>query len=300
MNARSDVSVVIPTYRRGAVLLQTIDYLLAMSDRPAEILIVDQTEEHEPTVGERLVALDKQGAIRWIRLQSPSITRAMNCGLMQARQALVLFLDDDIRPEPGLIEAHAARHSGQADILVAGRVIQPWEEGVSIPGGGVFRFCGTRAAEIDEFMGGNFSLRRDTALALRGFDENFVRVAYRFEAEFAHRFRSTGRKIFFEPAACLHHLKAASGGTRTFGEHLTTSRPDHAVGAYYYALRIGQGGRGLFEFLVRPMRAATTRYHLRHPWQIPLTLIAECRGMIWAASLAIRGPRLLNLEPGHD
>ena len=225
MNVASDISVVIPTYRRGDVLLQTIDYLLAMPDRPAEILIVDQTEQHQTGVGERLAALDSQGTIRWIVLRPPSITRAMNCGLIQARQALVLFLDDDIRPDPGLIEAHVARHRDAADILVAGRVIQPWEEGMPIPDDGVFRFCGTRAAEINEFMGGNFSLRRDTALALGGFDENFVRVAYRFEAEFAHRFRAAGKKIFFEPAACLHHLKAASGGTRTFGEHLTTCAP---------------------------------------------------------------------------
>ena len=38
-------------------------------------------------------------------------------------------------------------------------------------------------------MGGNFSVRRDIALRLGGFDEQFVRVAYNFEAEFAHRLR---------------------------------------------------------------------------------------------------------------
>ena len=67
-------------------------------------------------------------------------------------------------------------------------------------------------------MGGNFSIRKDVALRLGGFDQNFVRVAYRFEAEFARRYTSDGRQIWFDPRACLHHLKehdgepAASGG----------------------------------------------------------------------------------------
>jgi hypothetical protein len=132
-------------------------------------------------------------------------------------------------------------------------------------------------------------VRRDLALALGGFDENFVKVAYRFEAEFAHRWRGGGRRIRYAPAACLHHLKVASGGTRSYGEHLTTWRPDHAVGAYYYGLRTGAVG----EFLGRPLRAVATRYHLRRPWRIPATLVAELRGMAWAIGLYLRGPRLL-------
>jgi hypothetical protein len=124
---------------------------------------------------------------------------------------------------------------------------------------------------------------------LHGFDENFVRVAYRFEAEFAHRFVATGRRIWFEPAACLHHLKAG-GGTRTWGEHLTTWRPDHAVGAYYYSLRTGAWR----EFAGRPLRAASTRYHLAHPWRVPGTLFAEFSGMAWALALFLRGPRTIS------
>jgi GT2 family glycosyltransferase len=136
-------------------------------------------------------------------------------------------------------------------------------------------------------MGGNFSVARRSAIDAGGFDENFVRVAYRFEAEFAHRWRALGRRIWFEPSACIHHLKAGSGGTRSFGEHLTSWRPDHAVGAYYYSLRT----RAWREFTARPLRAVTTRYHLAHPWRIPGTLLAEFGGMAWALRLFLRGPR---------
>lgn len=299
MKTTLPVSIAIPTYCREQVLLDTLGYLLNLSPAASEILVLDQTESHEAATEQRLEALHLAGDIRWIRLAVPSIPQAMNRGLLESREDLVLFLDDDIRPEPELIAAHQAAHAAHADVLVAGRVIQPWEEGRDFSSDGEFRFAGIKPAWIRQFMGGNFSVPRAAALALGGFDENFVRVAYRFEAEFAYRLRAAGGRIYFEPTACLHHLKAAGGGTRTFGEHLSTWRPDHAVGAYYYALRARDEGRGLLEFAIRPIRSVITRHHLHRPWWIPLTLFAETRGMVWALYLSLRGPRLLKTEESH-
>ncbi|WP_395686629.1 glycosyltransferase family 2 protein [Caenimonas koreensis] len=285
------LSIAIPTYRREEVLVATIEYLLALKPPACEILILDQTETHTTETHARLNSLAECGAIRWLRLQPPSIPAAMNVGLLEATHDIVLFLDDDVRPEPELIEAHLQAHAVHLDGLVAGRVIQPWQEGIDF-GARIeqdFHFASTAPAFIHEFMGGNFSVRREVALQMGGFDENFVKVAYRFEAEFAARFVARGGLILYEPRACLHHLKEVAGGTRTFGEHMTTWRPDHAVGAYYYSLRCGQ----LHDFVVRPCRAIATRYHLKHPWRIPATLLAELGGMFWALRLYVRGPKRL-------
>lgn len=285
------VSVVVPTYQREKVLLDTLDFLVGLASPPSEILVIDQTEAHEPETVRSLTARDLQGQIRWIKRTMPSIPQAMNCGLLAARHEVVLFLDDDIRPEEGLVARHACAHATYADVIVAGRVIQPWEEGQEARLDAPFHFASTNEAWISEFMGGNFSVRRAAALALGGFDENFVRVAYRFEAEFAHRAIAMGARIFFEPRACIHHLKVSAGGTRSYGEHLTTVRPDHAVGAYYYILRTWNGWRSLKDFLFRPLRSIVTRHHLRRPWFIPNTLISELRAMLWALSLFARGAR---------
>lgn len=290
MSERLPISVAIPTYRREGVLLNTLRDLLVLA--PAEIIVLDQTEQHEPATEQALRQLDDAGQIRWLRLGTPSIPQAMNRGLLEAREDLVLFVDDDIRPAPNLLTAHVEAHMAHADVLVAGRVTQPWETDPP-PAIDRFHFNCVDAAWTDRFMGGNFSLRRGTALTLGGFDENFVRVAYQFEAEFAHRFCRNGRRIRFEPRAHLYHLKTGSGGTRTYGEHLTTWRPDHAVGAYYYGLR----SCALGEFFSRPVRAIATRFHLRHPWRIPGTLLAEVGGMLWAIGLYMRGPRRLRKRP---
>jgi len=284
------ITVAIPTYRREQVLLDTLHYLLSLRQPPAEILVLDQTEQHEAATTARLSELANDASIRWVRLTEPSIPKAMNQGLLLATQEVVMFADDDIRPEHGLLVEHLAAHRAHEDVIVAGRVIQPWEEGVDLSGETNFRFAGLRSAWIREFMGGNFSVRRSAALELGGFDENFVRVAYRFEAEFAHRFCASGRRIWFEPNACLHHLKDAAGGTRTYGDHLTTWRPDHAVGAYYFALRTG----GWRELLARPARSVLTRFHLRRPWRILGTLWAEARGLLWALRLVAQGPSYID------
>src|SRR5438552_2540889 len=116
------LSVVIPTYRRESVLLDTLDYLLALNPAPAEIIVLDQTEKHEDATERRLNALHDAGKVRWLRLATPSIPRAMNRGLQEATQEIVLFLDDDIRPEAELIAAHHAAHQAHPGVLVAGRV----------------------------------------------------------------------------------------------------------------------------------------------------------------------------------
>jgi GT2 family glycosyltransferase len=288
------ISIVVPTYRRDRVLVATIGHLLELDPAPAEILVVDQTERHEETVEYMLRNWEAAGAIRLMRLVEPSITRAMNRGLYGARQTSVLFIDDDIVPESGLVEMHwrALERTGAA--LIAGRVIQPWQEGKDFSKHGDFHFASTQAGWIREFMGGNFTVRREIALKLGGFDEQFVSVAYRFEAEFAHRLRQSGHRIFYEPTACIHHLRVSEGGTRTFGDHLRSFKPNHSVGAYYYILRTWSGRQSLVQLLRRPVRSIATQHHLRRPWWIPATLVAELSGMGWALILAAQGPRYLS------
>jgi GT2 family glycosyltransferase len=285
MEGSVPLTIAIPTYRREQVLIDTIECLLRLDPRAAEILVLDQTVDHQQPIEALLRQWDREGKIRWLRLREPSIPGAMNHGLLEARQDVVLFLDDDIVPYPDLVGAHAKAHRAHSR-LVAGRVLQPWDGEILSAA-----WADKQFASIEGFMGGNFSLRRNDAIRLGGFDENFVRVAYHFEREFADRWRAEGGKIAFCPQAAIRHLKASAGGTRTFGEHLTTLFPAHSVGAYYYLLRSQRAGGRIREFFARPFRAVMTRHHLRRPWWIPITLVAELAGMTWALVLYARGPR---------
>ena len=293
------MSIAIPTYRREQVLIDTLESVFALCPPADEILVLDQTEAHSAPVESALKELARSGRIRHLRLSSPSIPAAMNAALKAAAGDVVLFLDDDVLAEPRLTSAHLSAHRENGAAVVAGRVIQPWQEGLDFSKEIKFHFAGIKSAWIQEFMGGNFSIRRETALKLGGFDENFVGAAYHFEAEFAFRLRRAGLTIYYEPEACIHHRKVSSGGTRTFGEHLRTAAPAHSVGAYYFVLRTWRCEGSTRALLFRPICAIATRHHLRRPWFIPLTVLAELRGLFWALALACRGPRYgFPVDPG--
>lgn len=311
----SAVSVVLPTYRRGPVLLQTLRHLAELPDPPGEILVMDQTGEYPEDVQRTLQALEQAGQIRRLRLPYPSIPRAMNTGLREARGRIVLFLDDDILPDPGLIGAHAAAYQRDPEAwAVAGRVLQPEEgdgqggrcmEPVLRTGSGLrqdldFRFNGVSPAWVTNVMAGNLSVLREKALASGGFDENFIPpVSYRFETEFAKRLIAAGGRIRFEPAASIRHLRAPCGGTRSRGSHLTSASPVHGVGDYYYALRCGRRWERVAYMARRPLREVCTRFHLRHPWYIPVKVAGELRALWWAFRLYRAGPKRLqrSLDP---
>ncbi len=334
------LSIVIPTYGRDNVLCDTIRALIALETRADEIVVVDQTPEHESATAERLAAWEAEGRIRWIRHQPPGTVGAMNRGVMEAKGEIVLFLDDDIVPDGNLIQKHLEayqkhpeawavvgqgiqegkaesrkqiaeieRHSGNTDgtekfpnrvhashlqrflpiIQLSAFSFQLLNQDLD------FDFNGTDPAWVENVMAGNLSVRRERFLQLGGFDENFTPpVAYRFETEFAKRLIAAGGRIRFEPAASIRHLRVPSGGTRSRGSHLTSGSPIHGVGDYYFALRCGRGWQRLSYILRRPFREVCTRFHLRHPWWIPLKFVGELRA-IWAAwRLYRKGPKLLH------
>ncbi|MCP9900247.1 glycosyltransferase [Cyanobium sp. Cruz CV13-4-11] len=287
------LSVAIPTYGRDQVLVDSVAALLALDPPPFELLVVDQTPRHDPDCEARLGAWQAEGRIKWLRLPAPSITGAMNVALQEARGERVLFLDDDILPDPELLNAHERAGGADPNAMLAGRVLQPWHQGQSDPEDGPFLFNSLRPRSVEEFMGGNVAIPRRLALELGGFDQNFVRVAYRFEAEFAFRWRQAGHPIQYVPGALIHHLRAERGGTRSYGKHLTTVKPDHAVGRYYFQLRTQPLPAALAGCLRGWLGSVRSRHHLRHPWWIPPTLVAEGRGLLWALRLQRKGPALL-------
>ncbi|MFM7264424.1 MAG: glycosyltransferase [Cyanobium sp.] len=293
------LSVAIPTYGRDEVLADSISALLALQAEAWELLVIDQTPRHSEAVDRLLHSWHSEGRLRWIRQSPASITAAMNRALLEAQGSHVLFLDDDILPDPELLRSHQQAVARNPGTMIAGRVLQPWHRGAADPHDAPFGFNSTIARPLQEFMGGNVCMPRAEAMALGGFDQNFVRVAYRFEAEFAHRWRQAGHAIRYEPSALIHHLKAERGGTRSYGLHLTTLRPDHAVGRYYFLLRTLPGRTALPTAAATWISTVRSRHHLRQPWWIPLTLIAELRGFLWALQLHARGPRRIPRQPAR-
>ena len=118
------ITVAIPTYNRGAIVVETVRRLFALTPPPDAIVVVDQSAERN----EQLSRWDAEGRIRLIRLDAPSIPHAMNVALQAATTPLVLYLDDDVEPSPHLLAAHAAAHRDHGATAVVGQILQPGEE----------------------------------------------------------------------------------------------------------------------------------------------------------------------------
>jgi GT2 family glycosyltransferase len=219
----------------------------------------------------------------------------MNEALLAAATPVVLYLDDDVEPAPHLIAAHERAHADGAIWAVVGQILQPGEEPRHFeqPEDDLeFHFNHDAGCFVANVMAGNLSVKRERAIGIGGFDENFVGVAYRFETDFALRLVAAGGKVWFSPEAGLRHLKLASGGLRSFGDHRSSPSPAHSVGDYYFAIHHRPP---LWRYALRRLRKnAVTRYHLRHPWTIPTKVIGELRGLLLARTLARAGRHLLD------
>lgn len=297
-----DVTVAIPTFEREQVLVDTVRACLADSQPAGQIIVVDQTRQHNCETERALQSWHDAGQILWERQALPSVPKAMNHSLITATRPLVLFLDDDIVPQPGFIAAHAAAH-GDPDLwAVVGQIIQPWQEpsDVPIPESNDtlcvdfdFPFHTSRKSDLQNVMAGHLSVVRERALDVGGFDENFKGAAYRFETEFARRLRRAGGRISFDPGASIRHLRVQRGGTRSYGNHLASASANHGVGDYYFALLHGWKLEVIQYVTRRMFREVCTRFHLKRPWFIPVKLVGEIRALCWACQLKRRGPALL-------
>ena len=234
------ITIAIPTYNRGAILVETIERLLTLTPRADAIVIADQTKAHPVDVASRLGDWEREGVIRWMRLPEPSIPRAMNDALEAATTDLVLFFDDDLIPDTNIVAAHVNAHGNEEVWAVAGQVLQPGEDPTHHQSPITpldFRFNSTHSQFITNVMAGNLSVKRHRALRIGGFDENFVGAAYRFETDFAMRIANAGGKIWFEPKASIRHLQLQTGGLRSYGDHRSAPVPAHSAGDYYFALQ---------------------------------------------------------------
>lgn len=302
MESSEPITIVIPTFEREEALLQTLAALKALDPKVHEIIVVDQTMQHHRDTENQLRRWVDDGSIGWIRMKRPSIPAAMNKGLRYASHNLVLFLDDDVLPGASLLAGHVEAHQLHEDCWASvGQVIQPWQEPEEIHAPRLkrgleldfdFPFHSTRDAATTNVMAGNLCVDRVRALSIGGFDEHFSGPAYRFETDFARRLIEAGGQIRFAGSASIRHLRARRGGTRSYGNHLTSASPIHGFGDYYYAFRHGTRRQAWAYSLRRLFREVTTRFHLLHPWWMPVKFVGELRALSVGRKTARLGPKL--------
>ena len=105
------VSIVLPTYNRGAFLADAIESVRAQSCTDWELLIVD-----DGSTDDTLAAVPADARIRVIaRPHTGNVAAVRNAGLDAARGAFIGFLDSDDRWRPDKLTRQLARLQGRSD-----------------------------------------------------------------------------------------------------------------------------------------------------------------------------------------
>lgn len=107
-----DVSVVIPTFNRAALLHRTLPALMAQTGGlDYEVIFVSNGSSDETEDFLRAAEREYPGRLRYYRIDptgGPSAPR--NFGIRQATSDIVIILDDDVLPDPGLVRGHYDFH----------------------------------------------------------------------------------------------------------------------------------------------------------------------------------------------
>jgi glycosyltransferase involved in cell wall biosynthesis len=195
------VSVIIPTFRRDALLERCLDAVIqqTLDSSAYEIIVVDgASQEKTKKLVEQFAAETAQPAIRYLATEgNKGPAAARNLGWRSAASSLIAFTDDDCIPERDWLEKGVAA-AGPGIDGVSGRVVVPLgykpsdhELNVSFQG---------RA----EFVTANCFYRKKVLEEAGGFDERFAK-AWREDADLFFTLLKLNYRLVSAPEAVVIH-----------------------------------------------------------------------------------------------
>lgn len=291
---RRTLSVIVPTYRKRDLLATTLKALEAQTYPMdlVEVIVVDDCSNDETagflkglSTSFRLVPLAHE--------VNKGRAAARNTGIRAAVGELVVFLDDDMRAEPGLLASHVACHDEHPGSVVIGNALTAPELGPSnvfayLDSRGVHKLSPDVRMPARYFMTNNSSVPREALLEAGLFDECFR--SYGFEdMEIAFRLEEVaGLAFWYCPEAVAYHIhyhslddllsKRLEGARSSLG-HLLAKHPDRARDlSVELLLPVSASDRPALR-----IRKFLTQCPMRRPWTDLARALAPLR---WLGPLA--------------
>lgn len=212
------ISVVIPTYKRPALLVRCLDAVLnqRMPNKNFEVIVVSDGNDQATRTALASRLTPALPAVRYYALPAKAgPAAARNLGWMSARGHLIVFTDDDCIPSDNWLSAMWAaflnRGVGGA-VALSGRTIVPvgrhptdYEKNIS-------------RLQTAEFITANCASTREALQHVGGFDERF-RMAWREDSDLQFKFMMNGIPIYrVEGAVVTHPVRKARWGVSIFEE----------------------------------------------------------------------------------
>ena len=203
-------SAILPTYQRRESLRRVLERLGRQAyptDRLEIIVVCDGCTDGS---AEMARSFDARFPLTVLEQPNQGPAVARNQGLAHARGPFVLFVDDDVLPEPSFVAEHAAAHEGREDRVVIGPLMPspqrhlPWVdwEGRKLVEQYRLIEAGVYKPSPYQFFTGNASVRLDALRRVGGFDPAFRRAE---DVELALRLQASRMDFVLAPRAGALH-----------------------------------------------------------------------------------------------
>jgi glycosyltransferase involved in cell wall biosynthesis len=277
------LSVAIASYDRRAKLARALGALARQTLPPERFEVVVVLDGSADGSAERVRALGLPYPVRVLEQPNRGLAASRNRGAHEARHPIVVFLDDDIVAEPGLLAEHARAHAAAPAAHVALgayppviRGHDPWSLFLRAWWHDHFRRKGETGHvwSFVDFCDGNCSMPRALFLETGGWDEDF-RGGRRQDWEYAIRLLERGVRFAFHPrAAGAHHFdtrfETALRNRRAEGrwDVLLATKHPRAIPALPLARRAGRPARWPDAWIraALPALGVLEALHLRRRW----------------------------------
>jgi GT2 family glycosyltransferase len=213
-----DISVVVPTFNRRELVTRSIETLLVQNCPPSQYEIIVVVDGSTDGTGSALSVMKPPCKLRVIEQANRGPAAARNTGYRAAETNLVLFIDDDMLCDPGLVAAHFAAHQQPDNSIAFGALFLSEDSPSSLAAECFNREIGALHLErkrnpdihwkITDCVFSNASLSRSLLDKVGGFDEAF---RLREDLELGARLFNAGIRAQYIPSAVAYqHYRKTS------------------------------------------------------------------------------------------
>jgi GT2 family glycosyltransferase len=212
------LSIIIATYNRSQLLKETLENLMAqfsvtLESKSSQVIIVDNNSSDDTrAVAEEFTG--KYGCIHYVIETRQGLSHARNRGIQEAKNDLLIFVDDDVEFEPSWLKEITRLFDDPKTGMVGGRML-PFN--VDLPSWLPAKYyyligvvdLGEEVREAPFISGGNIAIRKKVVDNIGNFNVDLGRTGNKLlggeEVEISLRTKLSGYKIIYNPAAIVLH-----------------------------------------------------------------------------------------------
>ena len=202
-------SLIIPTYKRQNIVLETLNHLNDQKINEAEVIVVDQSpHKFDDLLNFKFKSPNLK--FNYVKISKVGLPNARNIGAQSSKSELLIFIDDDCIPNSNFIsEFNNIFIKSEKDMIcIGGRVIEKnskiFKNKKTLPGGWL-SWYGKTLKNLDTEQdgacewapGGNFAVKKQHYFMVKGFDINFIGNAMLEDVDFGFRFVKSGGGVYF-------------------------------------------------------------------------------------------------------